>query len=218
MKNPFLIKCLQVFLAIAPVGAAYAVEEPPFRVEARHGEVEIRAYGPVWVAETTVSGTFSEAGNKAFRPLFNFINGNNTRQEKIAMTAPVRQEPAAEGEKIAMTAPVTQRAAADGEGRFVIGFVMPAQMTRETLPLPKDPQVTLREIAPRRVAALRYSGTWSAERYQQHEKALLEAVERAGLVPTGRIEFARYDPPIMPWFLRRNEVIVEVTDRPASRG
>ena len=45
------------------------------------------------VAETVVDGTLEEAGNKAFRPLFNYISGANRSKEKVAMTAPVTVSP-----------------------------------------------------------------------------------------------------------------------------
>ena len=198
---------------------AMAIEEPAFKVIEKSGRVEIREYPSYLVAETRVKADFADAGNLAFRPLFNYISGNNRRQEKIEMTAPVSQaaEPGA-GEKIEMTAPVTQAAAPDNTGRYVIGFVMPARYTLESIPQPADERVTIRQIPARAMAVLGYSGTWGQERYAEHEKALRDEISGMGWQVRGAIEFARYDPPFMPWFLRRNEVMVEVEPRkPASK-
>ena len=43
-------------------------------------------------------------------------------------------------------------------------------------------------------------------------RALLEALARAGMEPTGSPEWARYNPPFWPWFMRRNEIQVEVRE------
>lgn len=198
---------------------AMAVDEPAFTLIGKSGRIELREYSAYLVAETRVKADFAEAGNLAFRPLFNYISGNNRRQEKIEMTAPVSQAAArASGEKIDMTAPVTQTPMSEEGGGYVIGFAMPGRYTRESIPLPDDDRVTIREIPSRKMAVLRYSGTWSASRYAEHEMALGEEIARAGWRARGMVEFARYDPPFMPWFLRRNEVMVEVEPRDVARN
>jgi hypothetical protein len=118
-----------------------------------------------------------------------------------------------------MTAPVIQEpvggAPADGvpaEGAYTLAFVMPARFTEATLPTPTDPAISIRRAPARVMAALRYSGRWTYDRYRSHEQALLSAVRAAGLEPVGAPLYARYDPPFMPWFLRRNEVLVEIAD------
>ena len=193
---------------------AMAVDEPAFKVIGQSGRVELREYPAYLVAETRVRADFSEAGNLAFGPLFKYISGNNHGQGKIEMTAPVGQIAASgAGEKIDMTAPVTQVLPADGTGDYLITFVMPARFTRESIPQPNDVRVKIREIAPRKVAALRFGGTWSESRYNEHVASLKAEIANAGWRVLGPVEFARYDPPFMPWFLRRNEVMVEVEPR-----
>jgi hypothetical protein len=39
--------------------------------------------------------------------------------------------------------------------------MMPASYTLETLPEPDDPEIIIRRVPPRRIAAVRYSGFWS---------------------------------------------------------
>jgi hypothetical protein len=197
-------------------GLAMAIEEPDYRVVERYPEFELRHYPPYLVAETEIDAGFDKAGNQAFRILAGYIFGDNRRSEKIEMTAPVSQRPdKAEGETIDMTAPVSQRpaSAADADSGYVVSFVMPAQYTRETLPEPKDPRVRIRERPERLMAALRYSGRWTESNYRKHEKQLLDAVSAAGLTVVGEPVYARYNSPFSLWFLRRNEVMVEV-ERP----
>ena len=82
-----------------------AVEEADYRVLLQQDALEIREYAPSIVAEVVVKGDFEDASSAAFRKLFNYISGDNTGREKVAMTAPESQKP--KSEKIAMTSPVT---------------------------------------------------------------------------------------------------------------
>lgn len=195
-------------------GAALAYEEPRYDVVKQYEEFELRRYAPYIVAEMQVSGAFKEVGNKAFRVLADFIFGNNQRQEKMAMTAPVNQQPVAvAGEEIGMTAPVTSRSVSpesSGAGTYVFSFLMPSKYTLETLPKPVDPRVSIRQVPAQLLAARRYSGGWSNGKYREHESTLLQALSRAGIKPVGAPVFARYNSPFTLWFLRRNEVLIEV--------
>jgi len=88
--------------------------------------------------------------------------------------------------------------------------MMPSQYTMETLPEPLDPNVKLNQEPERIVAALRYSGTWSQKRYKEKEAYLSEWIQKRGFKALGEPIFARYNSPFMPWFLRRNEVLIPV--------
>ncbi len=181
---------------------AMAIERPTYEVVQRFESFEVRDYGPYLVAETDVEGSRDEAGTEGFRRLANFIFGGNRSSRKIEMTAPVTQ-----GTRIAMTAPVNQR----GEGtRWTVQFMMPSSWTRDTLPAPLDPRVRIEERPARRVAVLEYSGTWSEKNFAEHCLNLEAALKPAGLRAVGLPEWARYDPPWKPWFLRRNEIQIEV--------
>lgn len=211
MKRKMLIWVLGI-LVLSLVGLAVAVtwfrkyEEPKYEVSERWGAVEVRHYEARLVAETRVRATAEEAGSQGFRILVAYISGKNAGAQKISMTAPVTQEAPA-GEKISMTSPVTQQA--DSEG-FVIRFMMPSSYTLDSLPKPLDPRVSLRELPARRVAALRYSGSWSQRNYQKHLDELLRVLDEQGQRPAGDPVWARYDPPFVPWFLKRNEIFVEL--------
>jgi hypothetical protein len=183
-----------------------AIEEPAYSVLDSNAAFELRQYAPILVAEVELDGKFDEVGNRAFRILADYIFGNNRKRESISMTAPVSQQAS---EKIAMTAPVTQMPSKN-EDRYVIAFTMPARYTRQTLPEPVDERIRIREIPPRLVAARRYSGGWSERRYREQEAALLKAIEQAQLGIVGTPVYARYNSPFSLWFMRRNEVLVEV--------
>ncbi len=181
------------------------VEQARYTVLREQDPFEIRRYAPQIVAETTVDAEFDKAGNVAFDRLYGYISGKNRKDTSIAMTAPVEQKAAA-GE-IAMTAPVTQTAS---DQAYTVRFVMPDEYTLETLPEPADPDVRLRQIPERKMAAIRYSGTWSRKRYEQKKAELKDFIDEQDLEITGDAIFARYDPPFQLWFLRRNEVLIPV--------
>jgi len=193
-----------VLLALGGIDAV-ATEEVKYRVLESSGDFELRQYESSLGAETTVEGDFHEVGNEGFRRLFDYISGKNRKKQSIPMTAPVSQE--ASSEKIPMTAPVNQEKVG---GAWRITFLMPSAFTMETLPEPLDSRVKLVKIPGRLMAALNYSGTWSRERYEAKEKRLKELIRQRGLKIEGEPVFARYNPPFMPWFLRRNEVLIPV--------
>ena len=197
------------FLALCALAEpAMAIEKPQYRVVQVLQGVEVREYAPYLVAETEVSGSREEAGNAGFRRLAGYIFGKNRGEKKIAMTAPVAQQ---DGARIAMTAPVSQQERLDrGPSTWVIQFMMPSEYAQDTLPEPLDPAIRFREVPARRVVALRYSGTWSEERYLEKLAELRAAMEKECLRAVGEPVWARYDPPFMPWFLRTNEILVEI--------
>lgn len=204
---------LFMLLSIASLwsATAMAIEEPAHTVFLREDPFEVRDYQSYVVAETFVDGSFDAVGNEGFQRLFRYISGENRAAEKITMTAPVEQEAASA--KIAMTAPVEQQRAG---ARWRIAFVLPASYTLANAPRPTDDRVVLAAAPPRRMAVVRYRGTWSEARYDEELAVLRKFIDERGLTAVGEPVFARYDPPFMPWFLRRNEIQIPVQG-PAAR-
>jgi 3',5'-cyclic AMP phosphodiesterase CpdA len=180
------------------------VPEPEFKTVRADANFELRDYGPVITADTTVSGDGVKARNAGFMPLADYIFAKDRKGDKIAMTAPVTQ---AAREKIAMTAPVSQQPSAGG---WTISFTMPAGYTMANLPQPADPGVRLVEHPARRMAVLKFSGLAGEARMEAKRRELVSAVASAGLTAKGDPVFAFYDPPWTLPFLRRNEVMIEV--------
>jgi SOUL heme-binding protein len=192
-------------------GPAVATEEPDYTVVEKDGAFELRQYPALLAAETLVTGTdFDDAGNVAFGRLFRYISGNNRSQAAIAMTAPVVQT--RDGEKIAMTAPVIQQAGKPGDTSvgYRVAFLVPAEYTRETVPLPLDPSVHIVATPARLVAALRFSGRMSEALHGQQELALRAELVRRKLAISGDVITAQYDAPFIPGPFRRNEVLIPV--------
>ena len=194
-----------LLLALTPP-LALAVEEPGYEVVRQIGEqVEVRRYTPFVVAEVVLDTSAADAGNQAFPILAGYIFGKNKGERKLEMTAPVTQS--AEPMKMAMTAPVTQNAVTGGTR---VQFVLPKTVTLATAPEPLDARVRLREEPAAVRAAIRYSGTWSQSNYEEHLGKLKAALAAAGIATAGEPVLARYNGPMTPWFMRRNEIWLAV--------
>jgi hypothetical protein len=203
-RTPALKPIAIILITLATLCAVMpsnATEEPQFQIIRKLGEIELRQYGGYAVAEVVVPGPSSDAGNQAFPILAGYIFGKNKGEKKFAMTAPVTQT--AEPVKLPMTAPVTQAPVAGG---FLVQFVLPQGVNRESAPEPIDARVMLRDVPASRVAVIRFSGFWSDANYQEHLATLQQALRAAEIMWTGEPVYSRYDAPFTPWFLRRNEI------------
>lgn len=187
-----------------------AIEEPKFKLIEQMEDFELREYEPYIVAEAFVEGEFAEVGNQGFRRLAGYIFGQNRKKESIDMTAPVNLEPTSE--KIAMTAPVNQEAQ---DGKWRITFTMPAKYSLDSLPEPLDEQISLKQEPGRLMAAIRYSGGWSQELFEEKVAMLKSFMKERGIRAVGEPIFARYNSPFSLWFLCRNEVLIPV-DSPGN--
>ncbi len=204
-----MLKILILLLTLK--GTLMAIEEPKYTVIEKNDTFEIREYAPYVVAQTQVTGEFDEIGAKAFKILFKYISGENQQRSKIKMTAPVIQENVEQiGQKIQMTAPVIQEIDTIDAKSATISFVMPQNFTLDTLPSPIDKRIKLKEIPVKTVAVLEYSGGWGEEKYKKHEALLLKALHDAEIKIIGKTSFARYNSPFALWFMRRNEIMIEV--------
>ena len=166
-------------------------QNQPYRLLKRHGEFELRDYPAGMQIETEVSGDFINAGSMGFRPLVNFISGNNKARQAIAMTAPVIQES------------VTT-------SRHKVRFVMPEEMDESNTPSPADSKVNVVRVPAHLAAARKFGGSWNKEKFEREGTKLLEEVAKAGLVPQGNLYWSRFDPPWKPGFLKHNEVLIRV--------
>ncbi|MEM6666196.1 MAG: heme-binding protein, partial [Pseudomonadota bacterium] len=191
MVSKLLLGSALVAGAVVVAGGAWAwtmrnIETPAYTVERTDGAFEVRQYPELVLASLATDGSRSEAVRNAFSPLAGYIFA--------------RERP---GEKIAMTAPVTQRAAGES---WTVSFIMPAGRTLDDLPVPAG-DVTLETVAPRTIAAMRFTGRWTDAAFDEARRALQSWAFAEGLTPVGDVEFAYYNDPFTPPFLRRNEVL-----------
>ena len=170
-----------------------AIEQPSYKVLSSKNGIEVRNYDEYWVAECHVANVsdLSEASSRAFGRLFNYISGDNSASQKIAMTSPVQQIPAETGWKVS--------------------FVVPKDVSLGEIPVPANSSISIRKVEAGKYAVLEYSGLWNDKKFASKSAELLNACSASGLPVTGPVSSAVYNPPFMPPFLRRNEVLVRLS-------
>lgn len=159
------------------------------------------------VATVRTEWDIAWAPSNAFWQLAWFIFGDNQASDKIAMTAPVTST-IVESQKIAMTAPVTSSVV--NEWVIETAFIMPSKRTMETLPVPNNKNITIKELP----ATEKYVWTFSwyatkdavATQRAAFEKELQDATVTRSWEPT----LAQYNDPRTPPRMRRNELWVSV--------
>jgi hypothetical protein len=164
-----------------------------YEITGKVGEIELRNYPSMVLA--TVESNGDDSG---FNLLFAYINGSNHAKNKISMTAPVITS-----RQIPMTAPVVSDS-------ISMSFVMPPGKSREEIPDPVDSRVRIMTLPKREIAVIRFRGYASREDVVQAESRLQEGLKNAGIASIGLPFLMRYDPPMTPGFLRRNEAGIEI--------
>ena len=174
-------------------GIVMAIEEPNYKIIEKNDAFEIREYESYIIAQMQVIGNFDEVGEQAFPILFKYISGENRKGEKIEMTAPVIQE---------MDTKNSQK-------KF-FSFVMPIKYTLATIPRPLDARISIKEIPAKKIAVRIFSGFWNEENYTENQDILLEELYKANIKTIGTVKLARYNSPFSIWFMRRNEIMIEM--------
>jgi len=194
-----------VLLACLMMGPLMSnVEQPNYQVIKSEQDFDIREYVPMITAGVNVQGERDEAISEGFRILADYIFGNNTIQQKTAMTASAKQ---ANKEKIAMTAPVKQQLQ---NGIWKVSFVMPAKYQMHTLPKPNNTIVIINRILKKRYVVIQFSGLNSNENIEHHEKLLMQYIKKENIKTVGLATYAFYNPPWTLPFMRRNEIMFEI--------
>ena len=164
-----------------------AIEKPTYKVILKEGPYEIRNYEAMIVA---VSQETDLRGYTGFNTVFNYISGMNQDSKKISMTSPVLNNL--------------------DDQQLTTAFIMPKEYDLESLPQPSNPNLQLKEIPKRQVAVILFSGNFDIGKLNHKINQLKEWLVEKNLDPIGPIELARYNPPFIPGFLKRNEILTEI--------
>lgn len=191
--------------ALVGLGIAYVLREkaapqPDYRVLVSEGDLQIRAYPAIRVAETVVNGPRKEALNHGFRLLAAYISAENREGEKIPMSGAVLQDA---GNPMASDPPLFDD---EVEGGWRVRFVLPDDLKD---PPPPPEGISVVEVPARRVGAATFHGTAHDERLEAAEDRLRGWLSRHGEeVVKADPEYAFYNSPMIPPPLRRNEVLL----------
>ena len=162
-------------------------QEPNYEVMEKEGAFEQRRYEP-FLSVATVDDTLRGSG---FSRLFSFISGRNEPQVKMPMTIPVIND----------------------TKEKTMEFVLPLHMVKkEDAPQPIDDQEVIKEYDLNVAAAVRFSGRATNEKIQMQTEMLKAWCEQKGYTIISSAYIARYNAPMTPGFLRRNEIIVQIED------
>ena len=188
-KKFILISCL--FINWTDI---MAIEEPNYLSMLAEKGFEIRKYDGYFIAETYLEGSFDFASRSGFRKVAAYIFGKNKNTDGMS-------------EKIEMTAPVTVKPKKDG---WFLHFVLPADMTKEDLPIPDDGDVIIKRVKPHLAGSVTFSGFTTEKKIEEYTDRLRDWLTRKDFKIIGPQQIARYnDPFTLPW-RRRNEIIFEV--------
>lgn len=194
MTKTFFISGTVLLLLIGLVMVLFSfktgnIETPQYKVIKNIGELEIRQYPKMVVAQTLLQDTaMDKSMNSGFRTIAGYIFGGNDSNQKIAMTAPVVV-------KMGDTS--------------TMYFVMPKQYKKDELPKPSSNKVKILEEGEKTLAVFTYSGFSSAEKVETYRQKLATILNQQNIKTVGPFMYMGYN---APWDVikRRNEVAVEV--------
>lgn len=181
-------------------------EKPPYRTLEREGVFELRAYPALLVAETVVEGERLAALDAGYDRLADYIFAKSRSGEKISMTAPVLSDRKGAEERVAAASPVLADMA---DGGWRTRFVMPAKYDRTSLPV-APAGIVITDIPAREMAAVRFAGGQEDALLARQEQRLRDWMAECRFEADGPPEYAFYNSPFIPPFLRRNEVLIPV--------
>ena len=197
MKTVLIVTSIFVCLFIAfqtyTAMATNKTETQVYKVIKVEKEFEIRFYPSTTMAAITSSAkTYKELGSSGFRKLAGYIFGDNKENKQIAMTAPVHMN--------------------INDSVSSMSFVMPANYTKDNLPLPNNADVSIQTVPDEYVAAITFNGYASQETIKKYATKLENALQEKHLSYFGNFRFLGYNPPYQ-LFGRRNEIIVSVNEK-----
>jgi len=189
-----------VVLVAAWVLYMRSLEQPKYSLVEKDGEIEIRDYAAMTVAEVVRTGDRDTAVRSGFGPLARYIFAEERSGDKIAMTAPVTQQ--IEDDELTTEA--------DNSTSWRVRFVLPSEYDLGSLPAPSNADVELKEIPASRKAVIRFSGRANDKLIAEQQALLVKWFEIRGIKPVGQPVYAYYEDPFTPGFLRRNEVLFDI--------
>ena len=178
-------KILLILVSILALNSqTMAYEEANYEVVKENQKYEIRKYPDRLVIETN-----SIKGN-GFRKLFNYISGNNEKNQEIKMTVPVTQE--------------------IKNGNMTMQFYLPSKFNQDNAPKPSNSEIKVLTIEGGYYAAIKYSGRSSDKNFLKNKDILEKELRQDNIIILSPPIRASYNSPFTLPMLKRNEVMYKV--------
>ncbi len=174
-----------MFLGLITTSNSMAYEEANYKVVKKNNIYEIRKYSDRLVIETSISNEGS-----SFRKLFNYISGNNEKNEEIKMTTPVTQ--------------------IEKKGSMTMQFYLPSRFNKENTPIPSNSDIKILNIKEGYYAVIRYAGRASDKNFTKHKGVLENELKKDNISILSAAIKATYDGPFTLPLRRRNEAMFEI--------
>ena len=178
-------------LGLIIISNAMAVEEVEYEIIKLNEVYEVRKYSDRLAIET-----LSTNQNSGFRKLFNYISGNNQKNEEIKMTTPVTQ--------------------VKKNGKMTMQFYLPSKFNKENTPNPSSLDVKLLDVKGGYYAVIKYSGRASDSNFIKHKDILEEELKKNNILILSQPIKATYNGPFTLPMLRRNEAMFEIDIKTAT--
>ena len=178
-------RILVILISILTLSShAMAYEEANYEVVKENKEYEIRKYSDRLVIETN-----SIEGN-GFRKLFNYISGNNEKNQEIKMTVPVTQE--------------------IKNGNMTMQFYLPLKFNKDNAPKPSNSDIKILTIEGGYYAVIEYSGRSSDKNFLKNKDTLEKLLRQDNITILSPPIRASYNSPFTLPMLKRNEVMYRI--------
>ncbi len=164
-------------------------ETPEYTVTIKEDIFEMREYKDFFIVE--YDNPNDPDLSYGFGTLFQYIGKTNDQNEKINMTIPVIKEITSSGMKMA--------------------FVVP-QSKWHNIPLPTDKRLKITKFDKGTFASITYSGSSTSSKEQKQIQLLETWIADKNLSPRSNFMVAIYNGPYILPMLRRNEILVRVSD------
>ena len=162
-----------------------ANEEAKYDVVKSNEIYEIRKY-----SDRLAVQALNTNQNNSFRKLFNYISGNNEKNEEIKMTVPVTQM--------------------EKKGNMTMQFYLPSKFNKDNVPNPSRSDVEIVNIEGGYYAVIRYSGRASDKNFIKHKEILENELKKDNISIKSPAIKASYNSPFTLPMLRRNEAMFEI--------
>lgn len=159
-----------------------------YDILSKDGRFEIRKYKSFYIVEHR--NLDNKKMNATFSQLFKYISSDNEASMNINMTTPVLEEVC--------------------DDHKTMAFVMPKALG-DKIPEPQNEDLSVQFIEEAVYAVITYSGFATGANIERHLDRLKDWIKSKHLVEVSNFIEAYYNPPLTLPFLKRNEILVQVT-------